>query len=125
MYLLISLISQNYSSAAAASSDRWGRISSAGGARWIPGYDATRPAFGALSYVMARVRSNSRTTYFGTKFVGSLSSLDNNLKASYNRKLLGIGAGPASIGGSHQGFGSNLAAYSIYHRWTICCNEYL
>ena len=62
------------------------------------------------------MRSNSRTTYFGTKFVGSLSTLDNNLKASYNKKLLGIGAKAGFIGGSGQSVGSGLAVYSIYHR---------
>ena len=65
---------------------------------------------------MERVRSNSRTTRFGTKFIGSTSTLDSNLEASYNKKLLGIGAKASFIGGSGQSVGSGLAVYSIYHR---------
>ena len=65
---------------------------------------------------MERVRNNSKTTHFGTKFIGSLSTLDSNLNASYNKKVLGIGAKASFIGGSGQSVGSGLAAYSIYHR---------
>ena len=99
-----------------AASDRWGRRSSAGGSRWIVSEDAYVPSFSALKPVMARVRNNSKATHFGTKFIGSLARLDTNLKASYNKKLLGIGAKASFIGGSGQSFGSGLAAYSIYHR---------
>ena len=65
---------------------------------------------------MERVRNNSKSTRFGTKFIGSLSTLDSYLNASYNKKLLGIGANASFIGGSGQSVGSGLAAYSIYHR---------
>ena len=104
------------SPAAEAASARWGRISSAGGNRWIAPRVANIPSFAALKPVMERVRSNSRTTYFGTKFIGSLSTLDSNLETSYNKKLLGIGAKAGFIGGSGQSVGSGLAVYSIYHR---------
>ena len=104
------------SPAAEAASDRWGRISSAGGSRWVASRVAHIPSFAALKPVMERVRSNSKTTRFGTKFIGSLSTLDSNLNASYNKKLLGIGAKASFIGGSGQSVGSGLAVYSIYHR---------
>ena len=68
------------------------------------------------SAVMERVQSNNRMTHFGTKFIGSLSTLDTNLRTSYNKKLLGMGAKASFIGGSGQSVGSGLATYSIYHR---------
>lgn len=65
---------------------------------------------------MDRVRSNRKTTKFGTKF-SNPSTLDSQLKSRFTKKQLGIGATAGFIGGSGYGYGSNLASYSVYHRY--------
>ena len=59
--------------------------------------------------------TRSKTKY-GTEF-GEDTKKVMTRRIKNKKKLFGLGVGAAFIGGAGFGFGSGLAAYSIYHRY--------
>jgi len=83
----------------------------------LPFYIAGRAKFASLKTVLTRVRQLQKETKYGTDFSRWSSALDQGLRNNRRAKQLGIGASPGFIGGTGFSYVSNLATYSVLHRY--------
>ena len=74
-----------------------------------------------MAPLLQHARTETKATYYGTDFERRFSSSTGASREVRREggKVVGLGTGPAFLGGSLMSFGAGLAAYSVYHRYRM------
>ena len=78
-----------------------------------------------MAPLLEHVRTETKATDYGTEFerrwgirgASESGASSREVVGTVRAKVVGLGTGPAFLGGSFMSFGAGLAAYSVYHRY--------